>query len=78
MSRLLSASDFKRELQEILELLDEERLVVADVVVGARDPVEDVGKARQIPRLLRIEPGQRPLDTRYDAWRDRAAVRAWR
>jgi hypothetical protein len=56
------------------ELLDEERLVVADVVVGARDPVEDVGKTRQIPRLPGIEPGQCPLDLPHAVDRRRFGV----
>ena len=42
--------------------LDQHRLVGADVVVGARDAVQDIGETRQIPRLPGVKLGQCPLD----------------
>ena len=44
------------------ELLDQRRLLVADLVIGARHAVEDVGETRDVPGLPRVEPGQRALD----------------
>ena len=70
MTKILTARDPHGQRRAIVrqatarrhEPFDQRRLVVADLMIGTRNAMEDVSEARQVPRLAAAKLGQRPFD----------------